>query len=150
VTDRIRCCWIYRVDEEECIDNDERRDPGMLENITTQSAGQTLCFPSLGEGLLAIFLVLSLLNVRVNKTLLPVFTLTFGVNGDGGLVSHVARDGAVSPALISPPSPLDFRLGRTLISWPFTPDRGFNCSNAESCGNGSVARVIVAKRYQSR
>jgi len=42
--------------------------------------------------------------------------LTLSVPGDGGRTSNVARAGAlVSPALISPPSPLDLRRIRGLL-----------------------------------
>jgi len=69
-------------------------------------------------------------------------SLTLRVPGDGGLTSHVASAGApVSPALISPPSPLDF-LRRTVrvLSLVLGPERFVNLSPRGDgrSGNASV------------
>jgi hypothetical protein len=67
--------------------------------------------------------------------------------GDGGLTSRVAKAGAlVSPALISPPSPLD-RLRIRGFSAETDPPRGVNLSAVESSGNASVP-LILSNRIQ--
>lgn len=73
--------------------------------------------------------------------------LTLRVPGDGGLISNVARAGAlVSPALISPPSPLDFL---RFCALPYLPDpaSGGTLSVGDSSGNASVA--VIAANYVS-
>jgi len=66
---------------------------------------------------------------------------TLIVPGDGGLTSSVAKAGAlVSPALISPPSPLD-RLRARGLSLLFGPERGDNLSAPERSGKASVAGI---------
>jgi hypothetical protein len=68
--------------------------------------------------------------------------LTLIVPGDGGLTSSVANAGAlVSPALISPPSPLD-RLRMRGFSMLLGPPRGVNSSAVERSGNDSVAGIL--------
>jgi hypothetical protein len=68
--------------------------------------------------------------------------LTFIVPGDGGRTSNVANAGAlVSPALISPPSPLERRRIRGL-STIVCPPRGANLSSLESSGNASVGCIV--------
>jgi hypothetical protein len=69
--------------------------------------------------------------------------LTFKVPGDGGRTSNVANAGAlVSPALISPPSPLDRRRTR-VFSTIVCPPRGVSLSSLESSGNASVECIAV-------
>jgi hypothetical protein len=69
--------------------------------------------------------------------------LTFIVPGDGGRTSNVANAGTlVSPALISPPSPLDRRRIRGL-STIVCPPRGANLSSLESSGNASVGCIFL-------
>ena len=64
------------------------------------------------------------------------------VPGDGGLMSNVANAGAlVSPALISPPSPLD-RLRIRGLSMLVGPPRGVNLSVVERSGKASVAGIV--------
>ena len=64
------------------------------------------------------------------------------VPGDGGLTSSVANAGTlVSPALISPPSPLD-RLRMRGFSMLLGPPRGVNSSVVERSGNCSVAGIL--------
>lgn len=66
--------------------------------------------------------------------------------GEGGLALRVAKAGAlVSPALISPPSPLDRLRIRGFSVWGDLPS-GVNMSAVESNGNASVA-VILAVCY---
>ena len=68
---------------------------------------------------------------------------TLTVLGDGGLTSHVATAGApVSPALISPPSPLDFLRARGVLSMLCDVARGVNLSVVDSKGKASVADGI--------
>jgi hypothetical protein len=74
---------------------------------------------------------------------------TLIVPGDGGLTSSVANAGElVSPALISPPSPLDFLRIRGL-SLLFGPTSGPNLSVllVESRGKASVAVIVEAVQY---
>jgi hypothetical protein len=67
------------------------------------------------------------------------------VPGDGGLTSNVANAGAlVSPALISPPSPLDRRRIRGL-SMLLGPARGASLSEVERRGKASVAVILGAR-----
>ena len=71
---------------------------------------------------------------------------TLIVPGDGGLMSSVAKAGElVSPALISPPSPLD-RLRIRGLSLLLGPPRGVNLSVGEvavvSSGNASVPGIV--------
>ena len=70
------------------------------------------------------------------------------VPGDGGLTSRVANAGAlVSPALISPPSPLD-RLRIRGFSMLFGPEKGDSLSRAETSptrGNASVAGIVNSR-----
>jgi len=69
-------------------------------------------------------------------------TRTLIVPGDGGLMSSVANAGElVSPALISPPSPLD-RLRTRGLSLLFGPPRGVNLSGVERSGKASVAGIM--------
>jgi len=66
------------------------------------------------------------------------------VPGDGGLTSSVASAGAlVSPALISPPKPLDLLRARGL-SMLDGPARGASLSVDSSCGKASVAGIMMA------
>lgn len=69
--------------------------------------------------------------------------LTLIVRGEGGLISNVARAGAlVSPALISPPSPLDFLRDRGLPVL-LGPEKGPNLSLVvDRSGNASVAGMM--------
>jgi hypothetical protein len=69
--------------------------------------------------------------------------LTLIVRGEGGLISNVARAGAlVSPALISPPSPLDFLRARGLPVL-LGPEKGPNLSLVvDRSGNASVAGMM--------
>lgn len=76
--------------------------------------------------------------------------LTLKVVGDCGRISKVEKEGApVSPALISPPNPLDFLrcLGifeSLCLLFPFVfTDRGINLSR-ESGGKGSVPASDLA------
>jgi hypothetical protein len=67
---------------------------------------------------------------------------TLIVPGDGGLMSSVANAGElVSPALISPPSPLD-RLRTRGLSMLVGPPRGVNLSVVERSGKASVAGIV--------
>jgi hypothetical protein len=69
--------------------------------------------------------------------------LTFIVPGEGGRTSNVANAGAlVSPALISPPRPLDRRRIRGL-STIVCPPRGASLSSLESSGNASVGCMFL-------
>ena len=72
-------------------------------------------------------------------------TRTLIVPGDGGLMSSVANAGElVSPALISPPSPLD-RLRIRGFSLLLGPPRGVNLSlvvAVVSSGKASVAGIV--------
>jgi hypothetical protein len=71
--------------------------------------------------------------------------LTLRVPGDGGLRSRVASAGAlVSPALISPPSPLDLLRVRVL-STLLGPARGGSLSVVDSRGKASVAVMVAVK-----
>jgi len=64
------------------------------------------------------------------------------VPGDGGLMSSVANAGElVSPALISPPSPLE-RLRTRGMSLLFGPPSGVNLSGVERGGKASVAGIV--------
>ena len=66
------------------------------------------------------------------------------VPGDGGLTSNVAKAGAlVSPALSSPPSPLERRRIRDL-SKLLGPESGASLSGVLRRGKVSVAAVIFA------
>jgi hypothetical protein len=71
--------------------------------------------------------------------------------GDGGLTSRVAKAGAlVSPALISPPSPLDLRRMRG-FSMEFGPPKGVNLSEeVESRGKASVAVMVAQSCMKSQ
>ena len=63
------------------------------------------------------------------------------VPGEGGLMSNVAKAGApVSPALISPPKPLDLLRARGLSL--IDPDRGDNIS-LEVVASGGKASVLA-------
>lgn len=71
--------------------------------------------------------------------------LTFTVAGDGGRTSKVAIAGApVSPALISPPSPLDLLRNRG-TSW-IDDLSGVNVSLVESNGKASPG-MVEEKRW---
>lgn len=71
------------------------------------------------------------------------------VPGDGGLTSNVANAGAlVSPALISPPSPLDRR--RTFGFSTLGGGRGANLSEVESRGKASVEGMMDDERRWSK
>lgn len=74
-----------------------------------------------------------------------ICVITLALSGNGGRTSIVVKAGApVSPALISPPRPLDFRLMRGWSPSGVTdPPKGFKSSCEYSGGNGSVL-VIVA------
>ncbi len=70
---------------------------------------------------------------------------TLIVPGDGGLTSRVANAGTlVSPALISPPSPLD-RLRTRGLSMLFGAPRGVNLSVVERSGKASVAGIVKSR-----
>lgn len=65
------------------------------------------------------------------------------VPGDGGLTSKVANAGEpVSPALISPPSPLE-RLRIRGFSALLCPPRGANLSSEDKSGKASVAVMFT-------
>ena len=67
---------------------------------------------------------------------------TLIVPGDGGLTSNVANAGAlVSPALISPPSPLDL-LRIRVLSMLLGPASGANLSVVDRSGKASVAGIL--------
>lgn len=75
---------------------------------------------------------------------------TLIVPGDGGLTSRVANAGElVSPALISPPSPLD-RLRIRGFSLLLGPERGPNLSVfvVDSRGKASVALIVDVEGYR--
>lgn len=75
--------------------------------------------------------------------------LTLRVPGDGGLISKVAKAGEpVSPALISPPSPLDL-LRAFGLSKVVGPARGGTLSALDSRGNASVA-VMITSFYNAK
>lgn len=74
---------------------------------------------------------------------------TLIVPGDGGLTSSVANAGElVSPALISPPSPLDL-LRIRVLPLLLGAARGPNLSVVvvESRGNASVAGIVELVKY---
>lgn len=65
--------------------------------------------------------------------------------GEGGLTSRVAKAGAlVSPALISPPNPLE-RLRIRGFSAEVGPPSGVNLSAVESKGKASVAPILLSR-----
>ncbi len=69
---------------------------------------------------------------------------TLIVPGEGGLTSRVAKAGApVSPALISPPRPLDRLRIRGFSVADVGPPRGVNLSVVDSTGKASVAAAMV-------
>ena len=75
--------------------------------------------------------------------------LTLMVPGDGGLTSKVANAGEpVSPALISPPSPLE-RLRMRGFSALLCPPRGANLSSEDKSGKASVAVMFRDKLVAS-
>jgi hypothetical protein len=77
--------------------------------------------------------------------------LTLMVFGDSGLMSNVANAGElVSPALISPPSPLDRRRDRGL-SMLLGPERGASLSGVVlSSGKASVAVIFTVESRMRR
>jgi hypothetical protein len=77
--------------------------------------------------------------------------LTLMVFGDSGLMSNVANAGElVSPALISPPSPLDRRRDRGL-SMLLGPERGASLSSVVlSSGKASVAVIFTVESRMRR
>jgi hypothetical protein len=77
---------------------------------------------------------------------------TLIVPGDGGLTSSVANAGdPVSPALISPPSPLDL-LRIRVLSLLLGAVRGLSLSLlvVESRGKASVAGIVDPVEYTNR
>lgn len=105
-------------------------------------------FPPFREWSFAISLIFSLRTVRLgNRRGLGKRTLI--VPGDGGLTSKVANAGdPVSPALISPPSPLDLLRMRGLpLALELRPPRGVSLSAVDKRGNASVAPMIAARKY---
>jgi hypothetical protein len=95
--------------------------------LRTVSCDLCLSGPADGQGVEAV-------TKRGMRTLI--------VPGDGGLMSSVANAGElVSPALISPPSPLD-RLRIRGLSMLVGPPRGVNLSVVERSGKASVAGIV--------
>jgi len=145
---RVRLRRIDCKQGKEDADQDKRNDPCMLHCVPLPLLKKGPRFPPLGERLLSISLILCLLVVSyiVPSDWTKGELRTLIVPGDGGLTSRVANAGAlVSPALISPPSPLDRRriLGFSVV---LGPPRGVNLSAVDSNGNASVA-VILAQSY---
>jgi hypothetical protein len=97
----------------------EGGNPGVLQRVSLPLLEEGSGFPPFRKGLPAISFVLRLLTLSF-RSQLPggAARLTLTVPGDGGLTSNVAKAGAlVSPALISPPSPLDRRRIRGLSTF---------------------------------
>jgi len=78
-----------------------------------------------------------------------LFRLTLTAADEGGLTLTVAKAGApVSPALISPPSPLDLLRARG-VSLLFGPERGVNLS-FDGVASSGKASVLAAGIFEDR
>ena len=115
----------------------------MLQGIAFPLLKEGPRFSTLREGLLSIAFSLSLWQVSQDSVGQGGLR-TLMAPGDGGRTSRVAKAGAlVSPALISPPSPLDRRRMRG-FSLELSPPKGVNLSEGiESKGKASVAVMIA-------
>ena len=144
--DRICRSRIDGIEEEKDGKEGKRGDPSMLYCIPLPLLKNVSSFPSFRERLLSVSFTLRLLGVSICRVLVEGGSgLTLSVPGDGGLMSQVASAGTpVSPALISPPSPLDF-LRRTvrMLSLVLGPERLVNVSPFGDAkgGNASVGMV---------
>ena len=98
----------------------------MLERISFVLLEQPLCFAFPRKRLPAFEFILSLLKISATPKYL-LSTLTLMVLGDGNGTSTVANAGPVSPALISPPRPLDLLRERAFVV-PFGAERGDTAS----------------------
>lgn len=119
----------------------------MLQRVPFPLLQQTLSLPAFREGLLAISGILRLLHVSWGSSKLTraVALPTLIDREDCGITSSVARAGAlVSPALISPPSPLDLLRIRGWLSRLLGPLKGCSLSplEVESRGKASVAGMM--------
>ena len=123
---------------------DERNDPCVLHGIPPELLEEALSFPPLREWFPPVFLMLGLFvsaevwrNCRASNTLIwPCDS-----NGEGGLPSSVASDGApVSPARISPPNPMDFRRSRGELDVPDCPSGDVDDKRGNASG---VAAVMI-------
>jgi hypothetical protein len=147
------------VEEEKDVEEDKRDDPGVLNRISFPALDESSNFSTLGEGLLAFPFYLRLLSfLSAFMPFCPLLTppslktsvaigLTFASSGIADLTSSVMKAGApVSPALISPPNPLDFRLYLVFPPWstPFEVGTGLPLSFMGSFGKGSVPDMFAA------
>lgn len=113
----------------------------MLQRVSFPSLEESPSFPPFREGVLFIPFVLCLLDISKAR-LVDRLLLTLIVPGDCGLTSNVANAGAlVSPALISPPSPLDLLRIRDL-SLLLRPAGGPNLAEVDRRGNASAAVIL--------
>jgi len=153
---------INGIEEEEDRKYGEGHNPSILQRVPLPLLEDIPRFPPFREGLFTVSVALSLLCMSIRRVAgKGCGSLTLRVPGDGGLTSKVASAGTpVSPALISPPRPLDF-LRRTVrvLSFVLGPERLVNLSplgDARS-GNASVGMsegqeqiVRNRKRFKGR
>lgn len=122
----------------------------MFESISFPLLKESFRFSPFRKWFLAISVCLCLLDVSRGTATAEALLRTLIVPADGGLTSSVANAGElVSPALISPPSPLDLLLrGLSLL---LSPERGPNLSVlvVESRGNASVAVIVERLNIQA-
>lgn len=125
----------------------------MLQRVPLRLLEEGFGLPPFREGLLAVSFIFCLFQVssaaQCNARRRRFLTLID--RGDCGITSNVAKAGAlVSPALISPPSPLDFLRDRVVLalSLALGPEIWPTLSwVVMSCGKASVAGMVRSKAF---
>ena len=112
MVDGIRLGRVGGIQGKEDTQKYQRDRPCVFRGIALACPEESPSFSTFGEGSSAISLGLRLLRLfdrQFTADRRGALWRTFIVPGEGGRISTVAKAGApVSPALISPPSPLDF------------------------------------------